>query len=135
MNMTTKQPPAITPLEALYNHGLMRVIQRGWGCDVRHNATEACFVGDCDFGMIRFRQALPRSEVEAAARLIDQAPRMLLELQLHWIEGECYCLSRSEGGRAVGVCAHCSTGQLLKSLGWDGDVTALRMALQKSVSA
>lgn len=96
---------------------LTRVIQRGWGCDVSHNATQACFIGDCDFGMIRFRQSLPRGEVEAAARLIDQAPRMLLELQLHWVEGECYCLKRSEGGNACGVCAHCSTGQLLKSLG------------------
>lgn len=43
---------------------------------------------------------------------------MLIELQKHWLDGECYCLSKAEGGRGD-ICAHCTTGHLLKTkLGW-----------------
>jgi hypothetical protein len=52
-----------------------------FGCDVHHDCFQARCLGDCDFGMIHFRQDLPRKKIDAIARLIGNAPAMFEALR------------------------------------------------------
>lgn len=60
---------------------LARVLLRGWGCDVHHSPFQACYLGDCEFGMIHFHKDLKHKEVQAAGALIGAAPALLKTLE------------------------------------------------------
>ncbi len=90
---------------------LVRAIGRhGWAVEVRHEPQQACYYGDADFAMIRFRKDIPVGEISAIATCINNAPRALMLLRMMVDEGECYCCS--DGVAAKGPCGWC----LAKSL-------------------
>lgn len=85
---------------------LVRAIGRhGWTVDVRREPQQACYYGDADFAMIRFRNDYPLGEISAMATAINNAPVVLGLLRLLVDEGECYCCS--DGVAAKGPCGWC----------------------------
>ena len=62
-----------------------------------------------------------RDSLQSRLTQIKQAGENIERLaKLYWHDGECYCLSRSEGGSCE-PCYRCQLGIALKANGWNGE--------------